>query len=453
MQSHYDTMEAQLTGQLRLLKAACECQVAWVSLGYILQDSETRRLVAAELKAVENVKLHWRIMQANLQDGKGTLAMAAGPAGPLAACLGILADLKLIFGRFGELYLSMRATCPRLYLVSDAEIAVALMHARSPTDLPQDLLAACLPGVTSLVVSESCTADGAIKIQAVQGIGGDMLTLSSSVDASESPLQEWLCHLEVALRSSLCSATLACLEAAPALNGVLWSGAFPQQAAMLADSIAFVGAVEAALRHVASGSKPDALQRFAEFIAVRLETLSQALSCGGTLSSQQKCVLKGLLLLGQAHRDTAELLLREAAAAPSDWHWLKQARHYWREADRGCHIAVGDAQIAYGWEYQGGAACNEMLLLVQSDRLMLTACSVLGHASVLALRPASETLGVPLKTFSDGMATLFGRLLWDLDCCTTSDSLDIIRAMQACFPPRISELFSENLSFDFGYMP
>jgi hypothetical protein len=425
-------MEAQLTGQLRILQAASECQAAWISLGYILMDTATRRLVAAEVSGVENVKLRWRIMQARLHDGMNNLASATEPAGPLAACPGILDDLRLIFSRFGQLYVSMRAICPRLYLVSDAEIAIALMHAHSPTQLPQGLLNACLPGVSSLVVSEPHAAEGPIKVIAVHGSAGDVLTLCSPVNCSDFPLQEWLCHLDVSLRSSLRSHTQACLEAAPSLNGMLWNGCFPQQAAMLASSIVFVEEMESALQFVAAGSKPDACRHIAELSSVQLGTLTQHLSDRtGTHSRQQRAVLEGLLLLGQAHKATAELLVDEAAASPSDWLWLKQARHYWLEGERGCHIAVGDAQVAYGWEYQGGSACSEMLLLVQSDRLMLAACAVLRHASVLALCPSSETLGVPLELFSTAMATLFGRLLWDLDCCATSSSLDIVRALQA----------------------
>jgi hypothetical protein len=436
MQAEYDDIEALLTEQLGVLEDAIACQAAWLSLSAILQEPSSRSLIADQIDAATEVQMRWRLMQMQLQDGKDHLLEACEHGGALASCTATLALIRIIFAHCGQLYTTMRATFPRLHLVSDDECALALANSHSPADVPVSLLSTCFPGVVALVATPAPAAqDEHVVITTVQGRRGDAITLIDTVAAGLAPLHEWLVHLEVALKCSLRSHTRSCLSSAATLDDTLWLSNFPQQAVMIVDSLAFVDATERALLHISDGTNPAALRSFAELTAVRLATLGQGMSkcsADAVVSKSQICTFEVLLLMGQAHRDSAEVLVREGAAALSDWAWLRQVRHYWGADTSDCHICIGDVRIAYGWEYSGGASCSELLLLVQSDRVMLAACMALKHTGVLAMCPVAESVGMPLMHFAEALAGTFGRLLVQMDCTASISFVELVRTLQVC---------------------
>ena len=133
---------------------------------------------------------------------------------------------------------------------------------------------------------------------------------------------------------------------------------------------------------------------------------------------------------GIAHRDIAADLVAENAAAVADWAWQRQLRHYWREADGACHIAMGDSQIAYGWEYGASIARDPLLLLTYSEQCLLTGCMALRHDLLLSLVPARNDIGMPTQEYASALAHTFGRLLIVTECTMHMSGLQITRAMQ-----------------------
>lgn len=451
MSQEYDAIEGVLTHHKGLLRAAIDCQSAYLTLAAVLQDQTCRSVLADQLPAAADVQTRWRLMQIRLEDGKDTLKDACSDGGPLDTCTSMLAAMQAIFSQFGQLYATMRLTCPRLNLVSDAEILLAIAFGHTPADVSSSLLKACFPGVSSLVAKAPARAtDAAVTITAVRGLQRDCIILEAPVTAGLLPLHEWLAHLEVLLKSSLRSHTKACLESPPELDPVHLSTPYPKQAVMLVDGVLHVRAVEDALTKLAKGSDRQAVRQLADETCAHLEALAERMVCSmreqsstaasdpdGHLrpTSFNSCALEVLLLSTQAHRDTAEQLLREGVAAVSDWTWLRTVRHYWLEEAHDCHVCVGDACLSYGWEYSGGSYCQETMLLVHSDRAMMAAVSALQHSCVLALSPVSDSTGLPLNAAAGALAGALGYLLVHVDCVGGLGHLEIVRLLQVrCSP-------------------
>ena len=358
----------------------------------------------------------------------------------------MLASIRGIFASFQTLYAAMRAACSRLLLVGDAEIAVALAHADTPDRIPAGFLATCFPGITALEVATAGDQPHVhALVCAVRGHSGDRLELAEPVATGIVPLHEWMMHLDIALRRALRERARACLDTALALDDALLEAEFPLQAVALVDSLVFVDAAERALGDVASGARPDAVRQLAAATAVRLETLSQRVvrangasgssgADGSTnnvaLTATQLAAFRALVLTGQAHRDASELLVCEGAASASSWAWLRQIRHYWLQNADECHICVGDATIAYGWEYLGGDASSEELLLLHSDRSLLAACAAMSRSSSLSFCPAAGSVGVPSEHFARVVAATFGRLLVHVECHASMSHFDLASGLQ-----------------------
>ena len=429
----FHAMGTLLARQMAVLTDTIDCQALWLHLIAALQDAAICKMAARQHEATKQVETRWRLMVIHLQEGRSRLLDVTAEGGLLSACSGMLASVRSILAQLDSLWAQMRAACPRMHFVGDSEIAMALAHAHEPAQITERFFGTCFPGVTSLQTIEVVKPVEHKAVTIVHGVHQDMLALESPVATGVVPLHDWLAQLNGAMRSSLRSATQACMAAVGQLDDGTLQLSFPQQAVMLADACTFVGAAERAISHAADGSKPGALRQLGEVTAVRLETLSQRLMTADEVepfTTLQWVTFRTLVLTGLLHRDAAEQLIREGASSVQDWAWLRQIRHQWDAQQRNCTVCVGDTSIAYGWEYSGGSSCDERLLLVRSDRALLAACMALRNSGSIALHATASSLGVPQQHVAQAMAATFGRLLVDVHCTPDMGAQNLAQALQ-----------------------
>jgi hypothetical protein len=157
----------------------------------------------------------------------------------------------------------------------------------------------------------------------------------------------------------------------------------------------------------------------------RHESVQEATALKAQLRTFQMLVMTGL-----AHRDVVAALVTERAAATHEWAWQRQLRHYWDQDASACSIAVGDAAIAYGWEFHGGARLTDIMLLPYTERSVLTACMALHADVMLSLVPDSARGGLPTHEYAAALAYTFGRLLLTCQCTRATTHLHLTRSLQ-----------------------
>jgi hypothetical protein len=270
-------------------------------------------------------------------------------------------------------------------------------------------------------------------VTAVQSCSGETFQLNNAVIGTYLPAHEWLAHLEVALRGSLRECTYEAMQQIANMPEDEWHVTYPQQSIYLATALAFTRAAEGALlADAAEGHRRGSIRSLAEQMNVRLETITQRLAAKpaphGPGSTSRLRALAVLVLATITHRDAATRLHQEGAQSAADWLWISMIRYSWPAHD--LLLSVGDAQMNYGWEYNGTGPRGMDHLVVHSEQAATTACMAIYHDGIVAVPAATPAMGVQMPPLAEAIANTFGRPYVSLICTTCTTSRQLQRLLQ-----------------------
>lgn len=432
---HFTPLDRLITQQLVGLHHAIACQAAWLQLSAILQNASVYAAVPEQHAACKAVEQRWRLALIHLHEGRDCLVDATAPGGALSECAEIVSHVQAILDHLQLLFSRMRKQCPRLHLLSDAEMLQALEHSEQPQELPPGLLSKCIPGCHALDCKPAPAPFMHVLIRSVCTRKGDVLHLTDPVATGPAPLHEWLAALHCAMQAALQRSTVQCL--AELQNSVdataVVTGDYPQQAVALASSVHFTQSVEAVFR----SPDGDCIERLAEL-------RHQISRCAGSLSGHVQASRKGagkqqVLRNAQAQLFTASIqcdviqtLVNGQPDYVGHWAWQQQLRIYWQD-DGGCTVCAGHARIPYGWEYLGDSALTAGLHCIATSRQLQAACACLEDATVMHFcANVAEQLQLPSTWLVQGLASTFGQHVLPLCLTAAHSEQDISKQLQVC---------------------
>ncbi|GKT26037.1 Dynein axonemal heavy chain 2, partial [Aduncisulcus paluster] len=275
-----------------------------------------------------------------------------------------------------------RMAFPRFYFLSNDELLGILGQARNPFAV-QPHISKCFGGMKNIIIIEDSNAgnvSGAnktrVRVHGIVSPQGEKVELSTPVLCS-SQVEIWLGELESQMRITLKDLFGKCLvdlnrstsrhASAPKIRGK-WLSDHAGQLTIGCVQIDWVSAVTTAL----SSANPKKALIYAR--KKQLQTLSRLTDLARSgLNSLDRARITAVITLSVHNRDVMEKLLRVGATSATDFAWLSQLRHYWK--DDTCIVQQTNSTLQYDYEYLG--ASFRLVITPLTDRCYMTLTTAL----------------------------------------------------------------------------
>ncbi|XRA97027.1 dynein axonemal heavy chain [Pycnococcus provasolii] len=316
----------------------------------------------------------------------------------------------------------VRAACPRLFLIPDDELLMAIASLEPRGRAVNALLPRVLGGVESLATSGG-VGGGGRRIVAVHSAGGEAVELIGEgiFAGTGRKLEEWLDALIVDVRKTLSERATECMASVNTLPPDQWIARFPLQCITIVDSCVWTQTCSKALRKVESGENPRALKLLVDHATSRMASLGEELRASfldshrprtdvrHRGSARRRETYRRLISAGISHRDVASSLaaLSESGADAEHWNAMfsMTPRYYWDEDVNDCTVCVGErTALPYGFEYLGDMPT---VLGIMSDRHACHVAAALGDSHMVGV--SASRYGSAAGTV-DEIACAFGRI-------------------------------------------
>ncbi|XP_023289892.1 dynein heavy chain 1, axonemal [Orussus abietinus] len=342
--------EKKLSLTQEVLSSWIEVQKAWMYLEPIFSSEDISRQLPMEAKKFNTMERNWRRIMKNAHDNPYVILICPDNTllESLKECVTLLDVVQKGLSDYLE---TKRMMFPRFFFLSDDELLEILAQAKNVRAV-QPHLKKCFENMKELRFEDD------LAITRMYSAENEEVHLDAPVYPAGN-VEDWLGHVEVAMRSTLKEIVGRSLELVEDTPRKEWVYMWPGQVTLCAGQTYWTAHVEEA---IASNTLPT-------FFGIMLQHLDDLRDLvRGQQTEIQRLMLEAVITIEVHARDVLSNLIREKVVNVNDFDWISQLRYYWVEED--LKVRAVNAEFPYGYEYLGNN--GRLVITPLTDRCYLT---------------------------------------------------------------------------------
>jgi len=368
VRSEVESWDKRLAVLSETLDEWLSVQSNWRYLETIFSAEDIQRQLPTEAQKFSTVDKKWKEVMLSTHTNPSVLHAVGSDDSLLRTFQNSNKLLEEIQKSLEDYLETKRAGFARFYFLSNDELLQILSQTRDPKAV-QPHLGKCFDNMKELQFGSD---EAEHEMFGMVSNEGEQVRFSAPVSAAGN-VEDWLGDVETMMRTTLYDSHKAALAAYPtteegAINRGDWLFKWPAQVVLTIDQIAWTARVVQALKEIASGQDPSALQAFLDMVLRQIDAMVTMVR--GQNSKQADKLLGALLVIDVHGRDVLRAMIAKKVATLEDFEWTRQLRYYWENAVDNVVVRQTNARFIYGYEYLGNSP--RLVITPLTDKCYMT---------------------------------------------------------------------------------
>ncbi|XP_053977121.1 dynein axonemal heavy chain 2 [Hylaeus volcanicus] len=366
-----DYWERTLSSVGEILEMTLVIQRGYIYMDNIFTTEDIRKQLPRETHDYDKLTKQWIRITATMKSHALALPATQNPPGLLEVLNKINGNLESMQRALEQYLETKRNVFPRFYFISNDDLLEILANARRP-EMIQPHIKKLFENIKSLSLGKSIVGK-----QLAHGMfshEGEYVDFDTFV-ILEGQVEEWLCEIETAMRTSLRDVLRQCRLALRKMTARRdrWVKEWPSQPGITSTQIQWTADCTRALLHCNMLDSRKPLKKLRKRQNQALSKYSEAIR--SDLNRLDRLKFKAIVVIEIHARDVIEKMYRANCKDVSAFEWLSQLRFYWDKDIDDCIVWQTNTHFVYGYEYLGNT--GRLVITPLTDRCYITLTTAL----------------------------------------------------------------------------